>query len=281
MDGITISNGRVLLENGTIDRVPVRIEGGTIAGFTEGSDSRTSIDCAGALVLPGIVDLHGDSFEWHVMPRPRVQFPLDIGLLDNDRALAVNGITTAFLGVAFSWEPGARGGKSAAATIAHMADLRGRLGVDTRLHLRFETFNIDGAAGAVSLIEAGVVDLLAFNDHLGQYERWVEAGRDRLEPWARQTGLSVPEFIALLRRTRAREAEVPATVQGVAQAARAAAVPLASHDDETPAVREAWQSLGVTIADFPCSRETARRARALDNPVVMGAPNVLRGASQD
>ena len=62
----------------------------------------------GALVLPGVVDIHGDAFERQIMPRPRTMFPLDIALLDTDRQLAANGITTAYHGITVSWEPGLR-----------------------------------------------------------------------------------------------------------------------------------------------------------------------------
>ena len=38
--------------------------------------------------------------------------------------------------------------------------------------------------------------------------------------------------------------------------------------------------IGARIAEFPTSRKAAAAARAMMNPVVMGAPNVVRGGSQ-
>jgi alpha-D-ribose 1-methylphosphonate 5-triphosphate diphosphatase len=279
--GITIANGRVLLANGVVERLPVRIEAAEIAGFADGPADEAWLDCGDALVLPGLVDVHGDSFERHMMPRPGADFPLDVALLDNDRALAANGITTAYLGVGCSWEPGIRGTDSAVTTIAGLTRLRDELAVDTRVHLRFEIFNVDGAEPAVAMLQAGLVHLVAFNDHLGQYERRIADEPHRLDHWARQAGLTIAEFAALLRRVRAREAEAPAALDRVLQASRQAGVPLASHDDESPADRDRWQARGVSIAEFPCDRPTAAHARRLGNPVVMGAPNVVRGGSQD
>ena len=40
----------------------------------------SSLDARGLLVLPGIVDLHGDAFERQMMPRPGVDFPVDVAL---------------------------------------------------------------------------------------------------------------------------------------------------------------------------------------------------------
>jgi alpha-D-ribose 1-methylphosphonate 5-triphosphate diphosphatase PhnM len=70
--------------------------------------ARKCIDAKDLLMLPGIVDIHGDSFERQLMPRPQVRFDLRLALLDTDRQLVANGITTAFHGVTISWEPGLR-----------------------------------------------------------------------------------------------------------------------------------------------------------------------------
>ncbi len=63
----------------------------------------------GLLVLPGIIDIHGDAFERQMMPRPGVDFPIDVALFESDRQAIANGITTVFHGVTWSWEPGPPG----------------------------------------------------------------------------------------------------------------------------------------------------------------------------
>ena len=52
-----------------------------------------------------------------------------------------------------------------------------------------------------------------------------------------------------------------------------------SHDDETPAQRQDFRALGVRIAEFPVTEETARDAAAAAEFTVFGAPNVVRGGS--
>jgi alpha-D-ribose 1-methylphosphonate 5-triphosphate diphosphatase len=54
---------------------------------------------------------------------------------------------------------------------------------------------------------------------------------------------------------------------------------MASHDDPSPEVRTNYQSLGCEISEFPKTLETATLARQYGNPVVFGAPNVVRGGS--
>ena len=52
-----------------------------------------------------------------------------------------------------------------------------------------------------------------------------------------------------------------------------------SHDDESPAMRQAFRAQGVAIAEFPVNEETARDAAAAGDFIVFGAPNVVRGGS--
>ena len=110
MTDIFIEGGRVLL-GGEIRETSLQIAGGEIS--TVGSDhgrGSFGIDAGDLKVLPGIVDLHGDAFERQMMPRPGVDFPVDVALIDSDRQVVANGITTVYHGTTWSWEPGLRSG---------------------------------------------------------------------------------------------------------------------------------------------------------------------------
>ena len=80
-----IEGGRVLLGTETAD-TSLQVAGRDIVavGSDHGRGSQ-SIDAGDLLVLPGIVDLHGDAFERQMMPRPGVDFPIDVALVDSDR----------------------------------------------------------------------------------------------------------------------------------------------------------------------------------------------------
>jgi alpha-D-ribose 1-methylphosphonate 5-triphosphate diphosphatase len=56
----------------------------------------------GLILLPGFVDMHGDMIEREVEPRPNVRMPMELGLRDLDRRLAVSGVTTAYAAVSFN-----------------------------------------------------------------------------------------------------------------------------------------------------------------------------------
>jgi len=92
------------------------------------------LDARDLLVLPGIVDLHGDAFERQMMPRPGVDFPIDVALADSDRQAIGNGITTVFHAATWSWEPGLRSGENARELLEAIETLRPQLAADTRFH---------------------------------------------------------------------------------------------------------------------------------------------------
>ncbi|BBK42724.1 alpha-D-ribose 1-methylphosphonate 5-triphosphate diphosphatase [Allostella vacuolata] len=272
-----IVNGRVLTAAGEILETSLTISGSRIAGIGVPGEG-PAIDARGALVLPGIVDLHGDAFERQMMPRPGVAFSTELALLDSDRQLVANGITTAYHAVTCSWEPGLRSRANAAQVIAAVAALRPRLACDTRIHLRHEAYNLDGVDELLAWIEARSVDLVAFNDHTPAMLKSL-ADPARLARMAERTGLGAEVFAALLAAVGARGEAVAPSLVRIAEAAGRAAVPLASHDDRTPAVRDGFHGLGARLCEFPLTRETAARAVAQGDVVAMGAPNVVRGGS--
>ena len=273
---LTISGGQVLSPEGGFERRDLAVADGRIAAA--GSGGGEVLDASGLLVLPGIVDIHGDAFERQIMPRPGVHFPLDVALLDTDRQMAANGITTAYHAVTWSWEPGLRGRGTLVALMNALEALEGRLVVDTRLHLRIETYNLGAVDELCEWMGAGKVDLLAFNDH---FEEIYEQCRDgeKIGKYAERAGLAHDAFLDLLEEVRKRASEVPAAMRRIAAAAEAAGVVRLAHDEETLEDRSLYRSLGALISEFPEIVPVAREAAAAGEAVVFGAPNVLRGGS--
>jgi alpha-D-ribose 1-methylphosphonate 5-triphosphate diphosphatase len=276
---LILTNIRALLPDGAITRAELRLDGATITdvGPRLEAEGARRLDGAGLLLLPGIIDLHGDAFERQLMPRPRVHVAPAIGLVDSDRQLLANGVTTAYHGVTVSWEPGLRGLEAGRAFLAALEAVRGQLACDTRVHLRFEQFNVDAAPELEGWIEQGRIDLLAFNEHMDDIERHVARGA--VGSYVARTGLDAASFGALVARVRARAAEVPAASARLAAAAQRRGLPMASHDDDSLDTRMRFRALGCRISEFPYDAATARAAIATGDVVVLGAPNVIRGGS--
>ena len=275
-----IVNGRVLLPDGRLAATPLLIEDGHIAGLGIERTGASVFDAQGALVLPGMVDLHGDAFERQLLPRPGVRFPADLALLETDRQMLANGITTAFHGITYSWEPGLRGHDSALDLIGQIERLRAHLRCDTRIHLRWETFNLDGEPVVAELIRQGRIDLLAFNDHVADIREDILSGkRHKLGVYTHRTGLDAEAFHALFQRVEAHAEQVPDAIGRLASLAGEHGIPCASHDDDLMDKRTWFHERGVHLSEFPVDRKVAVLSRQLGNPVILGAPNVVRGGS--
>jgi alpha-D-ribose 1-methylphosphonate 5-triphosphate diphosphatase len=275
---IHIEGGRALL-GADISDTSVSISDGKIRAIGSGSERRSlALDARDLLVLPGIVDLHGDAFERQMMPRPGVDFPLDIALVDSDRQAISNGITTVFHATTWSWEPGLRSGDNARGLLEAIEALRPRLAADTRFHLRHETYNLDAEDEIGQWISEGRIALFAFNDHMDSTVASLSKPQKR-NRMVERTGLSGEAFDRLVDRIVSRAGDVPGSVARLAAIAREAGVRMLSHDDDSPAMRQAFRAQGVEIAEFPVNEETARESAAAGDAIVFGAPNVVRGGS--
>jgi alpha-D-ribose 1-methylphosphonate 5-triphosphate diphosphatase len=275
---ILIEGGRALVD-GYISETSLRIAGGQIRGVgTSGGRRTVSIDARDLLVLPGIVDLHGDAFERQMMPRAGVDFPIDVALFDSDHQAIANGITTVFHATTWSWEPGLRSGDNAMRLCEAIETLRPQFKADTRFHLRHETYNLDAEEEIGQWLRDGRVDLFAFNDHMDITVADLASPRKR-HRMVERTGLSSEDFDRLVERVVSRAEAVPASIARLAKIAVAAGVRMLSHDDNSPAMRQAYRAKGARIAEFPVTEETAREAAGGGDAIVYGAPNVVRGGS--
>jgi alpha-D-ribose 1-methylphosphonate 5-triphosphate diphosphatase len=274
---IRIIGGNVLLPGDGLVQGDLSLSGGLISSLGGPVAGKAmTFDAAGLLVLPGIVDIHGDAFERQIQPRPGVNFPVGLALRDTERQLLANGITTAFHGVTLSWEPGLRSLDSWKALLTALEAETWTC--DMRVHLRWEAYNLDALDTALADIEAGRVHLLAFNDHtpsiLKKLKDPVEGAK-----YSGRAGMTMDAFQAFTDRIAARSAEVPGAIKRIAAAARSAGLPMASHDDDSLAVRAHYRALGAHVCEFPVAEIVGRDARSVGEHVVMGSPNVVRGGS--
>ena len=278
MTSISIEGGRALQERDFSDN-SLLIEAGRIERIGVGPDrAAIGIDARGLLVLPGIVDLHGDAFERQMMPRSGVDFPIDVALFDSDRQAISNGITTVFHAATWSWEPGLRSAGNARTLIEAIEALQPQLAADTRFHLRHETYNLDAEAEIGNWLRDKRVDLFAFNDHMDSTVASLAKPQKRSR-MVERTGLSCDAFDRLVENVVSRRTDVPDSIARLARIANAAGVRMLSHDDDCPAKRRTFRGHGVTISEFPVNEETAREAATGGDFIVFGAPNVVRGGS--
>ena len=277
---LALTNARVVTTDSVVEG-GVRVEGDRIVGVgdVDTTSATQAVDVGGRYVLPGLVDLHGDDIESHLYPRAGARMDTDMALAAADRANLAAGITTKFHAVSFERdEDEGRSPALAREIVARMG--RVDLVADHRLHARCEVTQAECVDAVLEVVADGHADLVSVMSHIpgkGQF-RDVEAF---LDYYRESTDHSVEEARERIeRRGEVSMDTLRERVDRVVQAAHEAGAVTASHDDEDPAEAERLAAAGVDISEYPITLETARRASELGMATAMGAPNLVRGASQ-
>lgn len=279
-----LSDFRLVLPDRVVERGSVRLQDGRIAEIAE-HPVPGGVSGDGLHLMPGLIDMHGDMIEVELEPRSGVEMPMELALAMLDRRLAASGVTTAYASVSFSRKVGdgvRRSYDHTSRTIRELAAARSGLKVDHRIHARFDITYGDAVGVIRGLIEASTVDLVSLMDHTpgqGQYRDIelfvanIARKEDIPEAAAR---MRVAEKITAGQRT---EVEVLGTLREVSALCHAHGIPMASHDDDSPAKVALMADLGVVISEFPVTAEAAHAAREQGLKIAMGAPNAMRGRS--
>ena len=283
-----IANTTVTVADGVIVEIGGAVQGVEISGH-------------GKILAPAIIDVHGDAFERQLMPRPGVYFPIEVALIDTDRQLAANGITTAYHAITLGWEPGLRNVARGRELIQSIRDLALRLTVENRVQLRWETFAFEALDVIELALKGPLLPSVAFNDHTSMtmraYDVPVQEREFELSPdfsiasldddrmkqrtlsKAQRAGLSQEDYIAMLGKVWDRRSEVPNKISEVARMASAVEAPMLSHDDTRADTRGYFRNLGASVAEFPMVMEAVEAARKHGDLIILGAPNAARGGS--
>ncbi|MEO0596369.1 MAG: alpha-D-ribose 1-methylphosphonate 5-triphosphate diphosphatase [Chloroflexota bacterium] len=284
-----LSDLKIALPDQTLERGSVLIEDGIIVDIIEGEAPIPVPSLNGLTLIPGLIDLHGDMLERDVQPRPSARFPTEIGLLELDKRLAGAGITTAYAAISFAWRNNdLRSQQSATEMIETLNRPNDDTLVDMYVHARFEVTNPDTGPILSDLLERQLIQLVSIMDHTpgqGQYgdiDRYLSFMHKWLGVDIASLGTSKEEIVAKMKANIMEKAESPrdwSVVEDVIGVALKHGVPIASHDDDTVQKVAEQAEMGVTISEFPVSKEAAQAAKDNGMWVIMGAPNAYRGQS--
>lgn len=274
------SNARIVLANEVVHG-SLLVRNGHVSAIDAGP-SALGEDLGGDTLIPGLVELHTDHIESHYLPRPKVRWNMMAALQAHDAQVAASGITTVFDALRVGMDEDAQ---LTSADMLAMADTvveavaGGRLRADHRIHLRCEASAPDALDAFEAIARRPLVGLVSLMDHSPGQRQFVSLDTYRFY-YQRKMNLSDEEFRSFCER-RVAESEAYSGPQRLAIAAfcRANGMPVASHDDATPAHVDEALALGVTLAEFPTTVEAAHASHKAGLRVLMGAPNIVRGGS--
>jgi alpha-D-ribose 1-methylphosphonate 5-triphosphate diphosphatase len=279
---VIFTNAQLVLQDEVV-KGSLTSQHGLIQHIDQGQTSvPQAIDLQGDYLIPGLVEVHTDNFERHMMPRPKVRWDDAPALLAHDAEIAAAGITTVLdaLGVGEADPDSVRGSEwnTVLSCISDFAS-RGVLRADHFLHVRCEL----PAPNTLELFKPfeghDLVKLISVMDHTPGQRQW-----ENIEhAWIYFTGKKgwskekFEERLALAQDAQARYAQPNRAF--FTQYCKDKQIALASHDDTTVAHVEEAFAEGATVCEFPTTVAAAQAAKARNMLTIMGGPNVVRGGS--
>ncbi|KRB93152.1 alpha-D-ribose 1-methylphosphonate 5-triphosphate diphosphatase [Noviherbaspirillum sp. Root189] len=279
-----IANARVVTRDDVFTG-SLSVDGEHIAEIWPGPTAALGAeDWEGDYLLPGLVELHTDNLEKHLMPRPKVSWPVLPAILAHDAQVATAGITTVLDALSVGdidtdsvriqmLEACSEGLRTAAQA--------GVLRADHLLHIRLELAEENLVEMFAPFLDDERLRLVSLMDHTPGQRQWTDIGHYRTYVTGKR-GWSEEKVESMLDRLLERQERYVNANRAavVAQCTRRALpVPLATHDDTTTDHVAEGVAEGVSISEFPTTLAAARAARAHGLGIIMGAPNVVRGGS--
>lgn len=266
-----VARGGLVVENGVITEI---IEGNHIAAG--------AVDWQGDYLAPGLIELHTDNLEHHLLPRPGVEWPRRQAILAHDAQLAGCGITTVFdalrIGSLRKAEYARPYARDVALEINRLQE-QGVLRINHHLHLRAEICSETLSEELAEFTPEDRIGLVSMMDHTPgqrqfrdqrQYARYFKGPR----------GIDEAAFEAHMTMMLGIGARYGARHEAdIVTAARHLGAVLASHDDTTLENVVQSADYGVRLAEFPTTAEAAQACRDRDILIMMGSPNLIRGGS--
>jgi alpha-D-ribose 1-methylphosphonate 5-triphosphate diphosphatase len=233
---LSLANARLVL-SGEVVTGSLQAHDGRITALDSGPGVPAgALDLQGDFLLPGLVEIHTDNFERHLMPRPKVHWAELPALLAHDAEIAAAGITTVFdaLGVGEADTESLRGTswEGVVATLDNCTR-HGLLRADHLFHIRCEL----PAPNTIDLFEPFVdhplVRLISLMDHTPGQRQWENIEHARVY-YIGKKGWSEDKFV----RKVAEAAEMQQRYalphrRHFVDYAQQRSIALASHDDTT------------------------------------------------
>lgn len=273
--GFVLTNAKVVTRSDCFSGT-VRVVDGVIADISDGvSTAEGAVDLEGDYLLPGLIDVHTDHFEKHIMPRSGMLWDSVGAAIAHDIQICAAGITTVF----DSLIVGSVGNPERRKLLPMMlegldeAQGHGLLRADHLLHLRCDNREPDLVQLFQRYADRRELRFVTIMDD--GPSRDVERFR-RLE---RRKNTPEADIEAQIAAAPSSEGQTDGNRRRIVDLCRERGLQYASHDDTTAGHIAEAVALGSAIAEFPITMEAAVAARGAGMTTIVGSPNLVAGRS--
>lgn len=245
--------GAEVLRDGKMQRRSVAIQNGRV---TKGP--LPEVDLSGYFVLPGIVDLCGLGFQNRMTAS---DMSMQSALLATARDAAANGVTTARIAQGWGWVAEHSSPDVARTVLALIEHMRPSCLIDMRAVLLCDTHTTTTRDALLASVRRHGVDLVLFTDLLKR----IELGKLDRGPLMEKAASVAPE-----------KRDVPRHLCRLAEAFDLLGTVYGSLDDPDGETRETYSMLGAKLCARPENRKPAALAKAVGDPVILPASDILR-----
>jgi alpha-D-ribose 1-methylphosphonate 5-triphosphate diphosphatase len=243
---------------------------------------KNGIDCRGDYLMPGLIEIHTDNLEKHIVPRPGIYWPsMTASIIAHDNQVFNSGITTVLDAVFLGWSDSNEFRSNImdrSITAVRHAQTQKLLRADHFLHFRCELPSATLLDSFRDYVDNPLLKLVSVMDHTPGQRQWRDLSKWRLfhqdKRWTDEDAQAELDQKSELQQTYGQDNR-----REIVKICREIKIPVASHDDTTGEhCQEAWEN-GITISEFPTTLEAAQKAKSLGMATIMGAPNMVRGES--
>ena len=284
MNSFTIYNATIITPDEVIANASLRVEDGIITTIDRENVWQDvigqAINANGAILMPGIIDIHTDALDAEIIPRPGADIPVAIAFRELERKMSGCGFTTVYHSLHLGYEVAEQFSRSKYTRSEVFEQVyQSSLGhtlLNNKIHLRFELSGIAAYDACIEMISRGYIAMLSVMDHTpgqGQFTK------ETFLKYALKDGRTEQQALEEYHERLSRPKMEGEKLQALIDHAIAHDIPVASHDDDSVEKVDQMYSLGIRICEFPITMETAEHATQKGMHVVGGASNILRGGS--
>jgi alpha-D-ribose 1-methylphosphonate 5-triphosphate diphosphatase len=266
-----LNNASILVEHGLITH---------IADYIDEKYAPKIIDAEGAIVMPGIIDIHTDAMDAEIVPRTGADIPITIAFRELERKMSGCGFTTVYHSMHLGYDAAQVHSRSKYTREEVFETVyratKGSTLLNNKIHLRFELTGVDAYETCFELMDKGYIALLSVMDHTpGQGQ----ITKEQAIEFFIKMGKSREEAIKSIDERTNGPIIAGEKLEALIKHAQKLHIEVASHDDDSIEKVDYMHSLGVNICEFPINMPTAQHAAKLGMHVIGGASNILRGGS--